>query len=261
MAILEIRDVRNTLGGNEILKGVSFSIEEGSYVTVIGPNGAGKSTLLRAVLGINPVSYGSIHVEGKPVDDYSRRKLARLLSFVPQATAVPFPFLVEEFIEMSLYSKVSPFQIPTKEDLEAVEHAMELTDTTDFRSREITSLSGGERQRVFLAAAIAQGSKIMLLDEPATYLDPAHQKAVYGIVSDANRRLGTTVLTVSHDINGAVEHSDRIVALKDGRVVFDGTPEEVSEGSRLEEIFGTAFCYANHPVSGKRMILPGGGDE
>ncbi len=253
---LEVRDLSFRTGGKDVLRGVSFSAESGDYLSIIGPNGAGKTTLLKCVLRLHSGWTGEILIHGRRSLDYSRRELARTVSYVPQSEGQYCPFSALEFILMSRYPYGGPFSSLSREDRRAAGEAMALTGTEDLARRLLSSLSGGERQKVYIAAAMAQEAPIMLLDEPTTFLDPRHQAEVHSALGRLNREKGVTVVSVTHDVNGAVQHGAKAAALKEGRVVFDGTIEELTAGLALEEVYGVPFIRAPHPASNRPLLVP-----
>ncbi|MCU0858486.1 MAG: ABC transporter ATP-binding protein [Pontiellaceae bacterium] len=237
---IQIENLALELNGNPVLRGVSFSVTQGEYVSVIGPNGAGKTTLLRCLLGMYPYS-GSAQISEIECREYDSRALARQVSYVPQTHDIEFPLSVYEFVMMGRYPYLSALSPAQKSDEDAVERAMQITGTTQFKSRTLRTLSGGERQKVYMAAALAQETPIMLLDEPATFLDWRHQSEVMTLLKKINTECGTTILAVNHDLNSAAHWSDRILALKDGRVFASGTPDELIQPAPLEALFEIPF--------------------
>jgi len=255
-AAIEVEGFGFRLGKKRILRDVSFHVRGGEYVSIVGPNGAGKTTLLKCLDRIYTGGTGRIEVFGRPLAGYSQRQLARRLSYVPQADGRVFPFTVEEFVLMGRYPYLSPFSTVGREDREAVRRAMDETATAALGGRLLNTLSGGERQKVYIAAALAQGADVLLLDEPTTFLDYRHQAEIRELLAHANRQSGVTVVAVTHDVNRAVLDSDRIVALREGSVVFDGSPEEIMQADVLERIYQTPFLLAGHPAAALPMIVP-----
>jgi iron complex transport system ATP-binding protein len=237
---IQIEILALELNGTPVLRGVSFSVTQGEYVSIIGPNGAGKTTLLRCLLGMYDYQ-GSAQINGTECREYDSRTLARQISYVPQTHDIEFPLSVYEFVMMGRYPYLSALSPAQKRDEEAVERAMHITGTTQFRTRTLRTLSGGERQKVYIAAALAQETPIMLLDEPATFLDWRHQSEVMTLLKKINIECGATILAVNHDLNSAAHWSDRIVALKDGRLFASGTPEALIQPAPLEALFDTPF--------------------
>lgn len=239
-----------------ILEQISFAIPMGEFVSVIGPNGAGKTTLIKCLHRILRATGGSIEILGKPLGRYSQRELAKVMSYVPQGDGRFFPFSVFEFVLMGRYPHLSPFSTITPEDKRAAERALEMTDTTAFRDRAIQTLSGGERQKVFIAAALAQGARILLLDEPTTFLDYRHQAEVMDLLRNLNRDEGLTLVAVTHDVNSGTLAGDRVLALKEGRLVFDGPPGDLLAGNALAAIYDTEFRFVQDPEGDAPIVLP-----
>jgi iron complex transport system ATP-binding protein len=259
--VIEIRDLSFWINGKMILDSVCFDVYEGEYFSIIGPNGAGKTTLLRCLMRIYGAPRGTILVRGRPVEKIGQRSLAREISYVPQGEGHPVPFTVAEFVIMGRYPYWSPFTSIRAEDRSAAHEAMELTKIDHLARRRMDTLSGGERQTAFIAAAIAQGADILLLDEPATFLDPKHESDIHGILRRLNGEYHRTIVSVTHDINRAVLESDRVAILKDGAVVFIGPAEDVMDNAVLFDAYGKAFSFIEHPVTGQRVIVPDVGEQ
>jgi len=252
---IEMEHFSFSVNGHEILRDISFTIREGEFVSIIGPNGAGKTTLLKCLDRIHISGRGKIRIAGKLLNAYSQRHLARCVCYVPQADGNIPPFTVFEYVMMGRYPYLSPFSPPTNADKAAVALALDLTDTTQFAHRFLSTLSGGERQRVYIAAALAQEAGILLLDEPATFLDPVHQNEIYRLLYRINYEHGATILSVTHDINIAALISHRILALKNGSIIFLGTPDELMDEAVLRNIYGKSFLFVKHPRTGKDIIV------
>lgn len=254
--IITVRNYSFSAGGKRILADVSLTVAAGEFLSIIGPNGAGKTTLLKCLIRINTGGSGVILFEGRPLASYTQRALARLVGYVPQSDGRSLPFTVEEFVRMSRYPYLGPFAAGGPDDDRAVEEALELTGTARLSGRFIDTLSGGERQTVLIAAALAQESRILLLDEPTAFLDPRHVADIHRILFRINRERGVTVAAVTHDINGAALLSDRIGILKDGVVTFTGAPREVMRGEVLSPVYGKPFIFVAHPETGLPLIVP-----
>ena len=247
--------------GHHALRDVSMDIVRGEILALLGPNGAGKTTLIKCLDALldgeaGMSKSGTIEIDGRPIADYSRKELARLVSYVPQADGHVAPFNVEQFITMARYPHLNPFSPADGHDLAVVRETMERTETAMFADRSLESLSGGERQRVFIAAAIAQGAKIVLLDEPTTFLDYRHQAEVRRLLVQTAAADDLTMISVTHDVNRAAMESDRIVALREGRVVFVGQPREIMRPEVLQRIYDTPFLMVDHPQTGLPVIVP-----
>ncbi len=254
--IISIDHLSCVLGGKEIIRDISLAVTEGEYVSIVGPNGSGKTTLLKSLVRIVRAKQGAITIAGKPLEKYSQRELARLVAYVPQADGLPSPFSVEEFVTMARYPYLSSFSGARKKNEEAVAFALETTETCHLADRLLSGLSGGERQRVFIAAALAQEAPVMLLDEPTTFLDPKHVADILVLLERINKEHGVTTVSVTHDINGAALSGGRVVALKNGTVVFCGEPGEFMDKKILNEIYGMRFHFIEHPETGKRYAIP-----
>jgi iron complex transport system ATP-binding protein len=259
---ISARSLSCSLGGRPILESISFDIAGGEFVSVIGPNGAGKTTLLRCLMKILPLESGSIAVGGADISRMKQKEVALRAAYVPQADSRYLPFTVEEFVMTGRYPYLSPFSACSHEDRSSVREAMRMTGMDAFSSRRMSSLSGGERQMVMIAAALAQGAGMMLLDEPAAFLDPSHESSIMRILARINESKGNTVVMVTHDINRAILSSSRCMVLDRGRVEYFGDPRELPGSGVLENIYGRKFEYIRHPSAGCDILLPEvSGDE
>ena len=233
--ILEVAAAGMAYGPSHVLCDVNLRFDEPQLVALAGPNGAGKSTLLGIIAALRPGHSGVCRLFGTPAQDWRRRDFARTLAFVPQSLALDFPFTVLEVVYMGRTPHAGGF-FESDRDRAAARRAMELTDVTAFAGRDFRSLSGGERQRVVLASAIAQEPRVLLLDEPTSFLDLSHQFAIYALL----RRLrdeGILVIAATHDLNLAAAYSDRVVVLRQGRVMADAGPCEALSASKIREVF------------------------
>lgn len=255
--LIKIENYYFSIDNNTILKDISLEVNEGEYLSVIGPNGAGKTTLLKCLMRIYTGGEGTITLAGKSLDAYRQKELAKHLSYVPQSDGRRLDFTVYEFVMMGRYPYLNPFTSVRHEDKQAVSEALASTETEHLSDRYVDTLSGGERQNVFIAAAIAQGSRILLLDEPTTFLDPRHQSDIHKTLKRVNSERGITNVSVTHDINSATFLSDRVIILKEGTVAFSGSPSEVMCNEVLEGIYDKTFLFVNHPSTGQPVIIPG----
>jgi iron complex transport system ATP-binding protein len=252
---LELRQVGFGYGRDPVVQDVSFAVAAGEFLGVIGPNGSGKSTLLRLISGYLRPWRGQVLVQGQAVERYERRQLGRLIGAVPQETAVTFPFSVTEMVLFGRTPHAGGFGFDRDSDLAAAQRAMQRTETAHLARRAVTELSGGERQRVILARALAQEPSILLLDEPAAFLDIRHAVEMYDLLRDLQRE-GMTVVSVLHDLNMAALYCDRLLLLQDGRVARAGTPAEVITYANLTEVYGTEVYVALNDITGCLNVLP-----
>lgn len=254
--LFEIKDLSLSISKNKILSSVTLDIYEGEYLSIIGPNGAGKTTLLKCLMRIITGIQGTVLLEGVPMKKFCQKDIARHISYVPQSDGRFFPFTVEEFVMMARYPYLSPFTSISSQDKTAVHDALSLTNTSWCAERQMDTLSGGEKQAVFIAAALAQGSKILLLDEPTTFLDPKHEADIYKILKRINREFNRTIVSVTHDINSAVLQSDRIAILKNGKIIFCGKSGDVMNNNILKPAYEKSFTFIEHPGTGRLIIVP-----
>ncbi len=253
--IVDVRGLSFGYGTAPVLTDVSCSIAAGERLAIVGPNGAGKSTLIKCLVRLVAGFKGEILVQGQPLDSYSQRALARVLSYVPQADGRMFSFTVRDFVAMGRYPHLSAFTARRAHDEAAIDRALSRAGLDALASRPMDQLSGGERQRLFIAAAIAQEAAVLLLDEPTTFLDPRHQQEVEGVLANLHDECNVTLVSVTHDLNRALRHADRVLALRGGRVHYLGAPAGLLEAGRLEALFGRTFALSTHPDGGP-MILP-----
>ena len=254
--VIDIASYSFGVSDREILKDISVTVHEGEYVSIVGPNGAGKTTLLKCISRIHKGGRGKITVAGKKLEEYGQKELALKVSYVPQADGHHAPFTVREFVMMGRYPYLSPFSPPSPSDIAAVQEALDVTGSREFSERFLGTLSGGERQKVYIAAALAQDAKVLLLDEPTTFLDPKHESDIYRLLAEINRQRGVTVISVTHDINSAVLTSRTILALKGGAVAFYGPAEAFMKEEILRSIYEKSFSLMEHPQYGRTIIAP-----
>ena len=238
-----------------ILREVSFSVACGDYVSIIGPNGVGKSTLLKSMVRILQGGTGTIEVLGKPLAQYSQKELGRCISYVSQTHDTVFPYTVREFVSMGRYPYMNPLSRLTKDDQRVIDEVMRQTGVDCFAERSVATLSGGERQKVYIAGALAQQPRILLLDEPTTHLDPKYHADIQQTISRIAREQGITVLHVTHDLNHIQYWSHQVIALKEARVIFQGSPKEVLTKENLKAIFDVNFMLIDDPHSQKKIVV------
>ncbi|OUM98930.1 MAG: iron-siderophore ABC transporter ATP-binding protein [Firmicutes bacterium ZCTH02-B6] len=224
--------------GGVVAKDLNLHVPDGAVTAILGPNGCGKSTLLRALARLLAPVSGVVVLDGEAIHRLPTREVARRLGLLPQQQTAPEAIVVEELVRRGRYPHQAILQPLSASDHAAVERAMELAGVADLRDRVVDELSGGQRQRVWIAMALAQETPILLLDEPTTYLDLAHQQEVLRLIRRLNREEGKTIVAVLHDVNAAAWVSDHVVAMRAGEIVAVGPPEEVLRPERLRHVFG-----------------------
>jgi len=254
--ILDIRNILLTFRNKSILSDVSLAVKTGEFFVIIGPNGAGKTSLLKILSGLQKAQEGSVFIKGKNITEYTRRNLARIMSIVPQQIEVGFPFTVKETVIMGRTPHLGILGMEDENDFRIAEDAMEFTDVLHLADRKLFQLSGGELQRVIIARALCQQPEIILLDEPTTALDPAHQLKIMDLLERFRRLHNTTVIIVSHDLNLASMYGDRLLLLKEGRVVETGDPKIVLNKSLLEESYGCRMMIDENPLGRVVRVTP-----
>ena len=252
---LTAENISVALGGKEILRGVNYKFVSGKRTAIIGPNGAGKSTLLKVLCLLNEKFSGNVTLDGKDLRIIGRKNLARVMAILPQERDAPQDTTVKQLVSFGRFPHKKFFGGHSAEDEAAIKNALELTKLTDFETRQVISLSGGERQRAWLAMTLAQRPKILLLDEPTTYLDISHQLEVMDIIADVNRKFSTTIIMVLHDINHARLYSDEVLIIKDKKIFAAGDPVKILTSQTRGEVFNVeADTFKNS--AGDEIIFP-----
>ena len=240
--VLQARALAWRAGGREILGPFDLDVVAGECLMVVGPNGAGKTTLLRCLSGLLRPSAGEVRYRGRSFAALSRRELARHIAYVPQVRPAAVPLTVEEVVLLGRYPYLSPLQMaPSARDFAAVEEALARVGVAELRARPLDELSGGERQAVYIAAALAQESEVLVLDEPTTHLDARHQRDVAALLLRLKAEAGRTVIAATHDLNLASLLGDRLLGLAGGRAVALGPPAAILGEEVLGRLFGTGF--------------------
>ncbi|WP_067169543.1 ABC transporter ATP-binding protein [Microtetraspora niveoalba] len=253
---LEAVDIRLGYGDRVIVDGLDLGIESGTITTIIGPNGCGKSTLLRALGRLIKPLNGHVLLDGKRIDRMPSREVARLLGVLPQAPAAPEGLTVADLVARGRHPHQTWYRQWSSGDETAVTEALERTGLLDLADRPLDELSGGQRQRAWISMALAQGTGLLLLDEPTTFLDLAHQIEVLELVDQLHAKAGKTVVMVLHDLNLAARYADRLVAMRDGRVIAAGPPGDVLTEGLLAEVFGLNAKIITDPVAGTPLVVP-----
>lgn len=241
--------------GADIVRDLSVRIEPGSFTVIIGPNACGKSTLLRGLSRLLAPRAGSIVLDGRAITEMPAKEVARRLGLLPQSAIAPEGITVRELVGRGRYPYQTVFRQWSAADDAAVDEALAATGTTQLASRPVEALSGGQRQRVWVAMVLAQQTDLLLLDEPTTFLDVAHQVELMELFAELNER-GRTNVAVLHDLNHAARYASHIVAMRDGRILAEGPPAEVITSQRVEEVFGLANIVVDDPVTGGPLVVP-----
>lgn len=253
---LEVKNFSYSYGNGDILRSVDFHIREAEYLTIVGPNGSGKTTLLKNIIRILVGGSGIIKLRGLDIKGFNQRELAKKISYVPQSDGRTYPFQVWEFILMSKYPYLNPFSKITSQDEREVDEVLETVHMMRFKDRDMNTLSSGERQKIMISASLIQRADIFLLDEPTTFLDPKHEEEINKILKRLNRERNITIISVTHNLNLASILSDKILALKEGRVAYFGNSETFMEQNILSSIYGKDFKLITHPERNIKIILP-----
>lgn len=239
-----------------VVDGLDLTVPPGCVSVIIGANACGKSTLLRAMARLLKPCAGAVHLDGKAVHTLPTRQVARRLGMLPQSPLAPEGLTVGDLVRQGRAPHQTWWRQWSTADDEAVERALRATGMAEHADRPLDELSGGQRQRAWIAMAIAQETPILLLDEPTTYLDLAHQIDVLDLVADLNRRDGRTIVMVLHDVNQACRYADRLIVMKAGRVVTTGPPGDVVDEELIADVFGMDCRVTADPVSGTPMVIP-----
>lgn len=247
-AVMAASGITVGYGDRTVLDGADLLVRAGERVALVGPNGAGKSSLLRAMTGVLPPRTGTVELLGEPVDRVHRRTLARTVAVVPEVADLPFAMPVDEVVALGRLPHEPPLTGLRPADIAAIESAIERVGIGHLRHRDVRELSMGERQLVFIAVAVAQAAPILILDEPTAHLDIRHQVDVMELLVELNRRDGTTIVAVLHDLALAAHFFPRVVVLAGGRVVADGPPSGTLDAARIRDVFGVDPALVRLPL-------------
>jgi iron complex transport system ATP-binding protein len=241
-----------------VIQGVSLVIPSNQISVIIGANACGKSTLLKTLARLIKPTSGKVTLDGRPIGKIPPKQLARVLGLLPQSPIVPEGISVTDLVGRGRFPHQSLLRGWSKKDYEAVDEAMQIMNITELANRDIDELSGGQRQRVWIAMALAQQTDILFLDEPTTFLDITYQVEILDLLTDLNRRRGTTIVMVLHDINLSARYADHIFALYQGKLVAEGAPSDVITSTLVKDIFGLDCTVIEDPISGSPMVVPRG---
>lgn len=253
-----VREITAGYEQNVIVDGVSISIPKGKISVIIGANACGKSTLLKTFARLLKPMAGSILLDGKQIHTLPSRQLARTLGLLPQSPVVPEGITVFDLVSRGRFPHQTFLKGMGKKDFEAVEEALSIMGIADLANRNVDELSGGQRQRVWIAMALAQETDILLLDEPTTYLDIAYQVEILDLLTDLNKKRGSTIVMVLHDINLSARYADHIIALRGGKLIAEGPPDKVITDQLIRDVFELDCMVIQDPVSQSPFIVPRG---
>ena len=262
--IIQASDLNLRSGSTQLLDDASLAISTGERVAIVGPNGAGKTTLIRCLLGLTQPDSGRIEINSRALAELSHTELARQVSYVPQQLAERISFTAMEFISMSRYAygggggrgARAGFKQADEEGMEATEQAIELTGIGHLRHQALSTMSGGERQKVSIAAALAQQTPTLILDEPSAHLDPKQRDIIHSLLAKITREQNISLIVITHDLNWASADFDRIIGMKAGQTMVDAQADAFMKKQTLMDIFDADWLLHPHPESGRPMVLP-----
>ena len=258
--IIQASDLNLRIGSTQLLDDACLAISTGERLAIVGPNGAGKTTLIRCLLGLTQPDSGHIEINGRPLAELSHTELARQVSYVPQQLAERISFTAMEFISMSRYAYGGGggggFKQADQEGMEATEQAIELTGIDHLRHQALSTMSGGERQKVSIAAALAQQTPTLILDEPSAHLDPKQRDIIHSLLAKITREQNISLIVITHDLNWASADFDRIIGMKAGQTMVDAQADAFMQKQTLMDIFDADWLLHPHPESGRPMVLP-----
>lgn len=255
-AQLTAKDISLGYGECDIITGLSVDIAPGKVTSIVGPNGCGKSTLLRSLSRLLKPTGGEIFLDGKAISEIPTKQLATSLGLLPQSPIAPDGIVVADLVGRGRTPHQGLLGRWSQEDYDIVQESMEMTGVAELAERSIDELSGGQRQRVWIAMALAQRTDILLLDEPTTYLDIKHQLEVLDLLVELNETHGTTIAMVIHDLNLAARYSDELIAVSNGNVYAQGSPQDVMTQQTVKDVFGVDSVIVEDPVSGLPAVMP-----
>lgn len=248
MPAISVHNLSHAFDSRTVLDDLTFDVAAGEFFIILGPNGSGKTTLLKLLVGLLPLKTGHIHLLSKNLGDYTAKNLARCIAYVPQSVPVEFPFTVTQVVLMGRSPHLGVLGFEGDDDLQLAHDAMKITDVAHLAHRRLDQLSGGEQQRVFIARAICQQPRIILLDEPTAALDLSHQVRLMDLMERLKSEQGVTVVMVSHDLNMAAMYADKLLLISQGRIARKGPPNQVLDFQLLEKVYGCTLLVDQSPL-------------
>lgn len=253
MAVLSAEQISVGYYDLLVIDGLNVTIPEQKITTIIGPNGCGKSTLLKAISRLLKTKKGTVYLDGKAIHQLPTKEIAKKMAILPQTAEAPAGLTVFELVSYGRYPHRKGIGTLKKEDMDQIMWALEVTGLSELKNRPIDALSGGQRQRAWIAMSLAQDTEILILDEPTTYLDMAHQLDILLLLKQLNEQEKRTIVMVLHDLNHASRFSDYMIAMKAGKIVTEGPPEKVMTSENLEKVFDiraviTSCPFSHHPI-------------
>ena len=255
MSCISTKNLNISYGNLDIVKDLNLDIPKGKITTIIGSNGCGKSTILKTIARIIQAKSGDIFVNNINIKEQSPKDLAKVMAVLPQSPQAPSGLTVEELISYGRFPHQKGFGKMKNEDEDIVTWALEVTGIKEFRDRPIEALSGGQRQRAWIAMALAQQTEILVLDEPTTYLDLAHQLEVLNLLEELNKKHGTTIVMVIHELNNAARFAHHMIGIKKGKIACEGSAHEVMTKENLRELFNIDAEIVEDPRSKKPVCI------
>ncbi|WLR47197.1 ABC transporter ATP-binding protein [Halobacillus litoralis] len=255
MVRMSMQDLGIAYGEVKIVEDLNLHIPEGEITTIIGPNGCGKSTILKTMSRLLEPKSGVVYLDGKAIHKESTKEIAKKMAVLPQTPQAPSGLTVYELVSYGRFPHQRGFGKLTDEDRDIIGWALEVTGVQQFSERQIDALSGGQRQKVWIAMALAQGTDLLLLDEPTTYLDLAHQLEVLTLLEKLNKEEGRTIVMVLHDLNHAARFADHLVALNGGKIIKEGTAHEVMTSAVLRRVFNIDAAIVTDPRTHRPALI------
>ncbi|ENK0839960.1 ABC transporter ATP-binding protein [Clostridium sporogenes] len=254
--MINIQDFTIGYSNKVIVKNFNLQVDKGDMLTIIGPNGSGKSTVLKAIGRLLKPMEGIIHLDGKLLWDMSNKDIAKEMACLSQHNSAPKDMTIRRIVGFGRNPHKAWFESLNKDDEEIIDWALENTNLKHMENKKITSVSGGERQRAWLAMALAQKPKVLLLDEPTTYLDINNQIEILELVRQLNKNLKLTVVMVLHDLNQAAKYSNRVLVLKNGEIQALGKPEEILNKKLIRDVYSVDMNILKNQFGEKLIFIP-----